>query len=137
PAGAGRRGACCGPCPPAGSDGAALRRGLLFLSLWGTMLVPTGFMAGAWGIALWLAAGGFFLAPQSALFISLLQRRLPPDRHAEGFALFNAGWALGIGAGSAVAAVLLDTSGSRTAMLLSGAAPILVALVARLSRHAR
>ncbi len=120
-----------------GSDGAALRRGLLYLSLWGMMLVPTGFMAGAWGIALWLATGGFFLAPQSALFISLLQRRLPSDRHAEGFALFNAGWALGIGAGSALAAVLLDTAGSRTAMLLAGAAPILVALVARLSRHAR
>jgi MFS family permease len=120
-----------------GSDGAALRRGLFFLLLWGTMLTPAGLMTGAWGIALWLAAGGFFLAPQSALFISLLQRRLPADRHAEGFALFNAGWALGIGVGSAAAAVLLDTAGSRTAMLLAGAAPILVALLARLSRHAR
>jgi len=120
-----------------GSDGAALRRALLYLSLWGALLVPTGFMTGAWGIALWLAASGFFLAPQSALFISLLQRRLPADRHAEGFALFNAGWSLGIGAGSAAAAMLLDTAGSRPAMLLAGVAPLLVAFVARLSRHAR
>ncbi|WP_240360564.1 MFS transporter [Pyxidicoccus caerfyrddinensis] len=120
-----------------GTDAGALRRGLFFLALWGAMLVPTGLMGSAWGIALWLAAGGFFLAPQSALYISLLQRKLPSDRHAEGFALFNAGWALGIGAGSAAAAVLLDTAGSRTAMLLSGVAPIAVALVARLSRHAR
>ncbi|QSQ20760.1 MFS transporter [Pyxidicoccus parkwayensis] len=120
-----------------GTDAAALRRGLLFLAAWGAMLIPTGLMASSWGIALWLAAGGFFLAPQSALYISLLQRRLPVDRHAEGFALFNAGWALGIGAGSAAAAVLLDTAGSQVAMLLSGVAPILVALGARLSRHAR
>lgn len=120
-----------------GTDTGALRRALVLLALWGAMLVPTGLMGSAWGIALWLAAGGFFLAPQSALYISLLQRRLPADRHAEGFALFNAGWALGIGAGSAVAAALLDTAGARVAMLLSGVAPIVVALGARLSRHAR
>lgn len=120
-----------------GSDVAAMRRGLLYLLLWGALLAPTGLMGGAWGIAVWLAAAGFFLAPQTALFISLLQRRLPPDRHAEGFALFNAGWALGIGVGSAVAAVLLDAAGAQVAMLLSGAAPVVVALVGWLSRPAR
>ncbi|MCP3136295.1 MFS transporter [Pyxidicoccus xibeiensis] len=120
-----------------GSDAGALRRGLLYLSLWGVLLVPTGLMGQAWGIGLWLGAAGFFLAPQTALFISLLQRRLPADRHAEGFALFNAGWALGIGAGSAVAAVLLDVASPQLAMLLSGAAPVVVALVGRLSRHTR
>ncbi|MFP2931641.1 hypothetical protein ACLESO_41940, partial [Pyxidicoccus sp. 3LG] len=90
-----------------------------------------------WGIALWLGAAGFFLAPQTALFISLLQRRLPSDRHAEGFALFNAGWALGIGAGSAVAAVLLDVARPQVAMLMAGVAPVVVALVGRLSRLTR
>jgi MFS family permease len=125
-----------GARPPA-TDRAAVRRMLGFLTLWGVLLAPTGLMAGPWGMAGWLAAAGLFLAPQTALFISLLQRHLPPDRHAEGFALFNAGWALGIGAGSAVAALLLDTSGPRLAMVLSGAAPLLVALVGRLSRHAR
>ncbi|NMO20984.1 MFS transporter, partial [Pyxidicoccus fallax] len=88
-------------------------------------------------ISLWLGAAGFFLAPQTALFISLLQRLLPADRQAEGFALFNAGWALGIGVGSAVAAVLLDTAGSQVAMLLSGAVPVAMALAGRLSRHTR
>lgn len=120
-----------------GTDSGALRRSLGFLALWGALLAPTGLMDGSWGIGGWLAAAGLFLAPQTALYISLLQRRLPSDRHAEGFALFNAGWALGIGAGSALAALLLDASGPRVAMVLSGAAPLAVALVGWLSRHAR
>lgn len=110
----------------------ALGRSLLFLALWGGLLLPLGFSNGLVSTGVWLALAGFFLAPLSGLVTYLLQQALPADRQAEGFSVYGACWSLGIGAGSALTAVLLDHASAREALVLSGAAPLALVLGATL-----
>jgi MFS family permease len=112
----------------------AVRRALLFLALWGGLLLPLPLMASYAGLAVWLGAAGLFLAPLVALLTYLLQQALPSDRQAEGFALYSAGWALGIGVGSALAAVLLEHAHARAALVPAGALPLLLAAGLGLAR---
>ncbi|MCY1046548.1 MFS transporter [Corallococcus sp. bb12-1] len=109
-------------------DGVILRRCLLFLALWGVLLVPLALVANLWALGAALAAAGIFLAPQAAMQATLLQRKLPDGRQAEGFSLSNACFALGLGLGSGLVAVLLETAGPHGALLTAGALPVLVAL---------
>lgn len=110
-------------------DGVILRRCMLFLALWGVLLVPLALVADLWALGGALAAAGIFLAPQAAMQATLLQRQLPESRQAEGFALSNACFALGLSLGSGLVAVMLDSAGPHGALLTAGALPVLVALV--------
>ncbi|MDY7225963.1 MFS transporter [Hyalangium rubrum] len=111
------------------STSAAVWRSLLFLGLWGALLLPLGLTRGVVGAGGWLIAAGFFLAPLVGLLTYLLQQALPADRQAEGFSLYGACWSLGIGAGSALTAVLLEHASARAALALSGTVPLVLALV--------
>jgi predicted MFS family arabinose efflux permease len=110
------------------SAGRALGRAWVFLALWGGLLLPTVWMGSVPGLAVWLAAAGLFLAPLVGLLTYLLQQSLPPDRQAEGFALYGACWALGIGAGSALTALLLRQAGARLALAPTGLVPLVAVL---------
>jgi hypothetical protein len=110
----------------------ALGHSLLFLALWGGFLLPLGFSSGLVSTGVWLALAGFFLAPLSGLVTYLLQQALPADRQAEGFSVYGACWSLGIGAGSALTAVLLEHASAREALVLSGAIPLALVLGATL-----
>ncbi|HLL00727.1 MAG TPA: MFS transporter [Myxococcaceae bacterium] len=111
-----------------GSTSAAVWRSLLFLGLWGVLLLPLGLTQGLTSTSVWLAAAGFFLAPLVGLLTYLLQQALPADRQAEGFSVYGACWSLGIGAGSALTAVLLEHSSERAALVLSGVVPLVLVL---------
>jgi len=123
-----------GMAGPASARG-GLGRALLFLTLWSGFLLPVGLSEGVVSTAVWLAVAGFFLAPLAGLLAHLLQQALPSDRQAEGFSVYGACWSLGIGAGSALTAVLLEHATARASIILSGAVPLTVllgsALVAR------
>lgn len=110
----------------------AMRRSLLFLALWSGFLLPLGFSEKLWSVAMWLGLAGFFLAPLVGLLAYMLQQALPADRQAEGFSVYGASWALGIGAGSALTAVLLEQASARAALVLSGAMPLTLGLGAAL-----
>jgi MFS family permease len=99
-------------------------RSLIFLCCWGGLLLPVGFVDGLPGTAVWLAAAGACLAPLVGLLTYLLQQSLPSDRQAEGFSLYGACWSLGIGAGSALTAVLLEHASAREVLVLSGVVPL-------------
>jgi predicted MFS family arabinose efflux permease len=122
------------------SSARALGRALVFLALWGGLLLPTVWMGSVLGLAGWLAAAGLFLAPLVGLLTYLLQQALPADRQAEGFSLYGACWALGIGVGSAFTALLLRHAGAQWALVPTGTVPLLavlaVALLARPWRRA-
>jgi MFS family permease len=111
-----------------GSASTAVWRALLFLGLWGVLLLPLGLTRGLISTAVWLAAAGAFLAPLVGVLTYLLQQALPADRQAEGFAVYGACWSLGIGAGSALTAVLLEHSSARAALVISGVVPLVVVL---------
>ncbi|SEN10881.1 Predicted arabinose efflux permease, MFS family [Stigmatella aurantiaca] len=117
----------------------ALGRALVFLALWGGLLLPTVWMDSVLGLGVWLAAAGLFLAPLVGLLTYLLQQALPSDRQAEGFALYGACWALGIGVGSALTALLLRHASAQMALVPTGAVPLLAAgavvLLARARPH--
>ncbi len=118
-----------------GSARQALVRALVLLTIWSGFLLPLGFVEGVTGTALALAAAGFPLAPLSGLLTYLLQQALPANRQAEGFSVYGACWSLGIGAGSALTAVLLEHSSARVALMMSGVVPLaMVVLAALLSR---
>ncbi len=110
------------------SVSAAVWRALGFLALWGALLLPLGLTRGLTSTAVWLAAAGFFLAPLVGLLTYLLQQALPADRQAEGFAVYGACWSLGIGAGSALTAVLLEHATARAALVVSGVVPLVLVL---------
>jgi MFS family permease len=110
----------------------ALWRALLFLALWSVFLLPLGLTEGLLGTAIWLACAGLFLAPLVGLLTYLLQQSLPADRQAEGFAIYGACWSLGIGAGSALTAVLLKHASALAALTLAGAIPLVMVLGAML-----
>ncbi|MDC0711130.1 MFS transporter [Stigmatella sp. ncwal1] len=110
----------------------ALWRALLFQALWGGLLLPTVWMDTPWGLGAWLAAAGLFLAPLVGLLTYLLQQSLPADRQAEGFALYGACWALGIGAGGALTALFLQQAGARMALAPAGSIPLLTVLAVAL-----
>jgi MFS family permease len=112
----------------ADSTAATVWRSLLFLGMWGALLLPLGLTRGLASTALWLAAAGLFLAPLVGLLTYLLQQAVPADRQAEGFAVYGACWSLGIGAGSALTAVLLEHASARAALVLSGAVPLVLVL---------
>lgn len=110
----------------------ALVRSLALLALWSVFLLPVGLVAGVPGIAVCLALAGFSLAPMVGLLTYLLQQALPANRQAEGFALYGACWSLGIGVGSGLTAVLLEHSSARVALVVSGAVPLAMVVVAAL-----
>ncbi len=110
----------------------ALVRSLLFLALWSGLLVPLYFSKGLVSAAVWLSLAGFFLAPLAGLLTYLLQQALPAGRQAEGFSVYGACWSLGIGAGSAITALLLKHASAREAIFLSGAVPLALVLGATL-----
>ena len=110
-------------------DGVILRRCLLFLALWGVLLVPLALVANLWALGAALAAAGIFLAPQAAMQATLLQRQLPESRQAEGFALSNACFALGLSLGSGLVAAMLERAGPHGALLTAGVLPVAVATV--------
>ncbi len=112
----------------ASTSSAAVWRSLLFLGLWGALLLPLGLARGLTSTAVWLAAAGLFLAPLVGVLTYLLQQAVPADRQAEGFAVYGACWSLGIGAGSALTAVLLEHASARAALVVSGVAPLVLVL---------
>ncbi|QRK10460.1 MFS transporter [Archangium violaceum] len=106
-------------------------RAKLMLGLWGLLLLPLGWMASLQGLGLWLVAAGLFLAPLTGTLTFLLQRTLPPARHAEGFSFYSACWSLGVAGGGALAGSLLAQGGARP--VLAGAALLPLAVVVLLA----
>lgn len=107
------------------SEGLGRARGLLLA--WGGLLLPLGWMASVHGLAAWLLAAGFFLAPLTGTLTFLLQRALPPSRHAEGFSYYSACWSLGTAGGSALAGVLLGSRGARPVLVGAAVVPLVFA----------
>jgi MFS_1 like family len=111
-----------------GRAGSAWRvQGLLLA--WGLLLMPLGWMASVHGMAAWLTAAGLFLAPLYGTLTFLLQRALPPSRHAEGFCFYSACWSLGTASGSALAGTMLGTQGPRPVLVGAALLPVTSALV--------
>lgn len=110
------------------TEGLGRARGLLLA--WGGLLLPLGWMASVHGLAAWLLAAGFFLAPLTGTLTFLLQRALPASRHAEGFSYYSACWSLGTAGGSALAGVLLGSRGARPVLVGSALLPLVFAGVA-------
>ncbi|WNG51491.1 MFS transporter [Archangium minus] len=113
--------------PRAQGRGEGTWRAKLMLGMWGLLLLPLGWMASLLGLGLWLVAAGLFLAPLTGTLTFLLQRTLPPARHAEGFSFYSACWSLGVAGGSALAGSLLGVGGARP--VLAGAALLPLAVV--------
>ncbi|MBF5043326.1 hypothetical protein FGE12_13090 [Aggregicoccus sp. 17bor-14] len=65
----------------------------------------------------------------------LLQRTLPERQQVEGFSLYYAAFALGMGVGSGLAGVLLSQGLPRGVLLLSAAVPLLAAALSLLARR--
>jgi len=113
--------------PRAEGRGEGTWRAKLLLGAWGLLLLPLGWVASLQGMGLWLIAAGLFLAPLTGTLTFLLQRALPPARHAEGFSFYSACWSLGAAGGSALAGSLLGLGGARP--VLAGAALLPIAVV--------
>ena len=105
-------------------------RARLMLGAWGLLLLPLGWMASLPGLGLWLIAAGLFLAPLTGTLTFLLQRALPPARHAEGFSFYSACWSLGVAGGGALAGSLLGPGGARPVLAGAALLPISVVLLA-------
>lgn len=114
----------------------ALRRALLFMALWGGLLLPLGLTGGVLGLGVWLTAASLFLAPLVGLLTYLLQQALPSDRQAEGFAVYGACWSLGIGVGGALTALFLQHASARAALFPAGVVPLALVLLAALRLRA-
>jgi predicted MFS family arabinose efflux permease len=106
------------PVTPGRQEGTGRAR--ILLLAWGLSLLPLAWMASVHGLAVWLVAAGLFLAPLTGTLTFLLQRTVPPVRHAEGFSFYSACWSLGVAGGSALAGGLLSRWGA--APVLAGAA---------------
>jgi hypothetical protein len=105
-------------------------RARLMLGAWGLLLLPLGWMTSLPGLGLWLIAAGLFLAPLTGTLTFLLQRALPPARHAEGFSFYSACWSLGVAGGGALAGSLLGPGGARPVLAGAALLPITVVLLA-------
>lgn len=101
-------------------------------------LAATALVGSPAGLAAAAMAAGLALAPLYALGALVLQSRLPPARHAEGFAVFIAAQAVGAGLGNAVTSQLLGRAGP-VGLLALGSGLALVAAAAmgasRLTAH--
>ena len=102
----------------------------LMLGAWGLLLLPLGWMTSLPGLGLWLIAAGLFLAPLTGTLTFLLQRALPPARHAEGFSFYSACWSLGVAGGGALAGSLLGPGGARPVLAGAALLPLAVVLLA-------
>jgi MFS family permease len=116
--------------PRAGGSLEGTRRARLMLGAWGLLLLPLGWMSSLPGLGLWLSAAGLFLAPLTGTLTFLLQRALPPARHAEGFSFYSACWSLGVAGGGALAGWLLGPGGARPVLAGAALLPITVVLLA-------
>jgi hypothetical protein len=115
--------------PRAEGRGEGTWRAKLLLGAWGLLLLPLGWVASLQGMGLWLIAAGLFLAPLTGTLTFLLQRALPPARHAEGFSFYSACWSLGAAGGSALAGSLLGLGGARPVLAGAALLPITVVLL--------
>jgi predicted MFS family arabinose efflux permease len=126
---------------PARSTEVVRARVQAFLALWGLLLLPLLWTQSVWGIAAWIAAAGLVLAPLTAVVTYLLQRTLPERQQVEGFSLYYAAFALGMGVGSGLAGLLLARGLPRGVLLLSAGVPLLAAglewVLARATRGPR
>lgn len=117
------------------ADTAAVRRRVRgFLALWGALMVPLVWTESRWGIAGWVAVSGLTLAPLTAVVTFLLQRTVPAAKQMEGFSLYFAAWALGMGVGSGLAGLLLGRGLPRGVLLLAALLPVAAAGASALVR---
>ncbi len=110
------------------SNRKAVWRVLIMLSLCGAFLLPMGLSRGLISTAVWLAAMGLFLAPLVGLLTYMLQQALPADRQTEGFSVYGACWALGMGIGSALTALFLQHASTSLALFVAGGLPLALVL---------
>ncbi len=120
---------------PARSTHVVRGRVRLFLALWGVLLLPLVWTRSVWGIAAWISVAGLVLAPLTAVVTFLLQRTLPERKQVEGFSLYYAAFALGMGVGSGLAGALLARDLPRGALMLSAGVPLLAAGATLLVRN--
>lgn len=123
--------------PSAGRTEVVYRRVRIFLALWGLLLLPLVWTESLWGITGWVGAAGLVLAPLTAVVTYLLQRTLPERKLVEGFSLYYAAFALGMGVGSGLAGYLLARGLPRGVLVLSAAVPLVAAGASLLQRPAR
>jgi MFS family permease len=111
------------------------RTAVLAWVLLGAFRFPLGLATSAVLAAGLLAVTGFTSALTDIPLIALVQQRIP-DRHlAKALGLWEAGIAGAIAIAPVIATTIIDTAGVSTGFMLSGAALIVIGLVAALALH--
>jgi Major Facilitator Superfamily len=104
---------------------------------WGAALVPLGLLHLAVPALASFAIGGFLYAPYTALSFTLFQRESPPALLSQVLAARGALTVLAAPLGAAFGGPLVAYLGAANTLLASGAATILLGLVALVALHAR
>ena len=111
------------------------RTAVLAWVLLGAFRLPLGLATSPLLAAGLLAVTGFASALTDIPLIALVQQRIP-DRHlAKALGLWEAGIAGAIAIAPVIATAIIDTAGVSTGFMLSGAALIVIGLVAALALH--
>jgi MFS family permease len=99
-------------------------------------LVPPIAAPSVWALAPLMVVAGLAIAPMASLLYTLCGELAPPGMVTESFTWLNVAFLIGIGGGAALAGLIADGPGARTALVLACIGPALAALVASLARSA-
>jgi hypothetical protein len=100
------------------------------LVAWGAGILASGILPNVAVVVVLLAIAGIGKTTLDTAGFTLLQRTVPNDRRSHVFALLEAIIAAALGAGPIAAAVLIDRLGAAPALVISGALPLVLVLVA-------
>jgi Cyclic nucleotide-binding domain/Major Facilitator Superfamily len=100
------------------------------LVAWGAGILASGILPNVAVVVVLLAIAGIGKTTLDTAGFTLLQRTVPNDRRSQVFALLEAIIAAALGAGPIAAAVLIDRLGAAPALVISGALPLVLVLVA-------
>jgi MFS family permease len=90
--------------------------------------VPTLLAPSIWSLVPFMAIAGVAIAPMASLVYTLCGELAPEGMVTESFTWLNTAFPIGIGAGAALAGVVVDGSGARAAVALACVGPALAAL---------
>lgn len=97
-------------------------------------MVPLAFIDSVWLMGAVLFVAGFAIAPTLIATMSLAEQTVPPSRLTEGLAFIQTGIVAGVAPGAALAGLVIDSSGSSPAFLVSVGGGVLTLVAALLVR---
>lgn len=98
--------------------------------------VPSLLASSIWGLVPCMAVAGLAIAPMASLVYTLCGELAPEGMVTESFTWLNTAFPIGIGAGAALAGVVVDGPGARAGLALACIGPALAALAITVHRRA-